>query len=195
MQSPVNRIIVRVDQLFQDKIGSLYIDNTFNPQNHIAIKGVVVSPPAKLSKEYLDAGFENIVEEGDTVYFNYVTCMDPSNRMDVLEDGVPTVYWLLDYWMAFCKIDKTKEGDDRIVPIGPHVFLEPVYREEKKIGLIIVPEMSGNKEEEWSIFCAGKVDVKKGSKVYYDKYGRFENEIEGKKYYVMYDYNIHGVLW
>lgn len=194
MRCPVNKIIIKVDQLYNEKIGSLYIDTTFNPQNHVCIHGTVVSPPARVSKEYLDAGFENIVNEGDTVYFNYMTCMDKANRLDVLVDGTPTVYWLLDYMQAFCKIDKTKEGDDRIVPIGNHVFLEPVYKEEKKIGLIIVPDMSGKKEEEWSLFCAGNFDIERGSRVYYDPYGRFENEIEGKKYYVMYDYNIHGVI-
>lgn len=190
IQCPVDKIVVEIDELFPDKKGSIYIDTTYNPQDHIRIFGKVVSAPRKVSKEYQSLGIKPVVQAGDRVYFNYLTCMSPENRLDVIEDGVPKIYWLVDYHEAMAYV-----RDGQINTIGIWVLMEPVFHEEQKTaGGLIIPEAYRKKEDLYGIYRFGNDPELVGEKVYFDPIGKFLNKIEDVEYYCMYDYNLHGVM-
>ncbi len=90
-------------------------------------------------------------------------------------------------------------------PLGDRVLVQPVEQEEVKKGGIIIPDTAKEKPQEGKIVAvgpgkkddAGKVialDVKKGDRVLYSKYGGTEIKVEGKDYLIMREDDILGVL-
>jgi chaperonin GroES len=89
--------------------------------------------------------------------------------------------------------------------LGDRVLVQPVEQEEVKKGGIIIPDTAKEKPQEGKIVAvgpgkkddAGKVialDVKKGDRVLYSKYGGTEIKVEGKDYLIMREDDILGVL-
>ena len=70
-------------------------------------------------------------------------------------------YWLVDYYMALAVV-----RDGQVIPVGNHVLIEPM-EEEVSNSTLIIPEI-----------------------VSFEERGMFENEIEGKTLFVMYNSNI-----
>jgi len=90
-------------------------------------------------------------------------------------------------------------------PLGDRVLVQPVEQEEVKKGGIIIPDTAKEKPQEGKIVAvgpgkkddAGKViamDVKKGDRVLYSKYGGTEIKVDGKDYLIMREDDILGVL-
>lgn len=87
MRTPVNNLLIEMEEAFQETITTpgglkLYIDTTFNPENHTTIKGKVVGIPDKMSKDpFFD--FPPEVQVGDTLIFNYLVVFSRTEKTDI----------------------------------------------------------------------------------------------------------------
>ena len=93
----------------------------------------------------------------------------------------------------------------KIKPLGDRVLIEPL-REEKKKGGIILPEtVEKERTEKGRVVAvgAGRVDdsgkkipmnVKKGDKVLFTKYGPDEIKVDGKEYLIAKEDNILAII-
>ena len=92
-----------------------------------------------------------------------------------------------------------------VKPLGYRVLVHPVEQEEVKKGGIIIPDTAKEKPQEGKVVAVGPgkrddngklipMDVKKGDRVLYSKYGGTEIKIDGKDYLIMREDDILGVL-
>lgn len=92
-----------------------------------------------------------------------------------------------------------------VKPLGDRVLVQPIEQEEVKKGGIIIPDTAKEKPQEGKIIAvgAGKHDdngkviplnVKKGDRVLYSKYGGTEIKIDGKDHLIMREDDILGIL-
>jgi chaperonin GroES len=92
-----------------------------------------------------------------------------------------------------------------VKPLGDRVLVHPVEQEEVKKGGIIIPDTAKEKPQEGKVVAVGPgkkddngkvihLDVKKGDRVLYSKYGGTEIKIDGKDYLIMREDDILGVL-
>jgi chaperonin GroES len=92
-----------------------------------------------------------------------------------------------------------------VKPLGDRVLVHPVEQEEVKKGGIIIPDTAKEKPQEGKVVAVGPgkrddngklipMDVKKGDRVLYSKYGGTEIKIDGKDYLIMREDDILGVL-
>ena len=92
-----------------------------------------------------------------------------------------------------------------VKPLGDRVLVHPVEQEEVKKGGIIIPDTAKEKPKEGKVVAVGPgkrddngklipMDVKKGDRVLYSKYGGTEIKIDGKDYLIMREDDILGVL-
>ena len=83
----------------------------------------------------------------------------------------------------------------KIKPLGDRVLIEPLHEEKKKGGIILPETVDKERPEKGRVVAvgAGRIDdngkkiamnVKKGDKVLFTKYGPDEVEVDGKKYLV-----------
>jgi chaperonin GroES len=81
-------------------------------------------------------------------------------------------------------------------PLGDHVLVKPLTKEEKTEGGIILPDTAKEKPQEGEVIAVGPgrlldngtrvpPEVKVGDKVIYSKYGGTEIKIEGQEYLIM----------
>lgn len=183
MISPT-KILITVEKRFQDEIdfngGKLWKDTSYNPEWNVIPFGTVIAAP---QKDFKSDGFVSNVKDGDKLYFNYNVIMDESNL--IKEDGKE--YWMVDYFMALAVV---REG--KVYPVGEHILIEPI-EEEVKSELLIIPETANKKvKTEGYVFASNDPEIPVGSLVGFEERGMFENQIEGKKLFVMYNSNI---LW
>lgn len=182
MVSP-QRILITIEKKLNDEIDfngqKIYFDPSFNPEWNAFPYGTVVSPPAR--NPLISDTFVHNVQKGDKLYFNYNVTFDKDNLIE--HDGEE--YWLVDYYNALAIV---REG--KIIPVGDHIIVEK-QEEEVTHSFLIIPEIANKK-----VVNTGKVaasndpSIPEGSEVTFDEIGMFENEIEGKKYFVMYNHNI-----
>lgn len=89
-------------------------------------------------------------------------------------------------------------------PLGDHVVVKPLSREEKTEGGIILPDTAKEKPQEGEVIAVGpgrllengtrvQPEVKVGDKVVYAKYGGTEVKIEGVEYLIMRESDILAV--
>ena len=92
-----------------------------------------------------------------------------------------------------------------IKPLGDRVLVEPVEEKEVKKGGIIIPDTAKEKPQEGEVVAlgTGKRDddgkiiefaVKKGDRVLVCKYGGTEIKIDGKRYLIMREDDILGII-
>jgi len=93
----------------------------------------------------------------------------------------------------------------KIRPLGDRVLVEPIDEGEVKKGGIIIPDTAKDKPQEGTIIAVGpgKLDdtgklvpmnVKKGDRVLMPKYGGTEVKIDDKKYQIIREDDILGVI-
>ncbi|MFH1067481.1 MAG: co-chaperone GroES [bacterium] len=93
----------------------------------------------------------------------------------------------------------------KITPLGDRVLVLPLEGGEVKKGGIIIPDTAKEKPQEGKIAATGPgkldengkrvpMEVKKGDRVLYSKYGGTEINIEGDKYLIMREDDILGVI-
>lgn len=181
MISPT-KIIITVEKRLNDELdfngGKIYLDPTYRPEWNAFPYGTVVSAPLK--NVYIEEDFVYNVKAGDRLYINYGVLMDMANLIEY--DGQE--YWLVDYFMALALV-----RDGAIRPVGCHILIEPMEGEVESS--IIIPDMSKKVTlSKGKVFASNDPAIKEGSIVGFEDKGMFENEIEGKKLFVMYNSNI-----
>ncbi|MCA1899106.1 MAG: co-chaperone GroES [Chloroflexi bacterium] len=90
-------------------------------------------------------------------------------------------------------------------PLGARVLIEPIEQEEVTAGGIVLPETAKEKPQQGKILAAGPgdrnedgeripMDVKVGDVVLFAKYSGTEIKMEGKKYLIMRESDILGIV-
>lgn len=182
MQSPT-KIIVSVEKQFNDEVTTdsgikFYKDTTYKPEWNVVSSGKVEAIARRVPKDFTVDGFYNTVEVGDKLYFHYLVVMDEDNRID-------TNLYLVDYFQALATV-----RDGKIYPVGEHILIEPLD-EEVTHDFLVIPEMMKKKQTtKGRVFSSNDPQIPNGSIVEYEELGKFENEIDGKKLFVMYNSNI-----
>lgn len=182
MVSPT-KIIVTLEKKYQDEIdfngGKIYLDPTYRPEWNAFPYGTVVAAPLR-NPEIAD-DFVHNVQAGDKIYINYGVILDESNM--IVHEG--NEYWMVDYFMALAVV-----RDGQILPVGEHILIEPM-EEEVEHDLLVIPDMAKKKVlTRGKVFSSNDPEIKNGSIVSFEDRGMFENEIEGKKLFVMFNSNI-----
>lgn len=90
-------------------------------------------------------------------------------------------------------------------PLHDRVAVEPIEREEKTAGGIIIPDTAKEKPMEGKVVAVGNgskndkgevvpLEVKVGDRVLYGKWGGTEVEIDGKKLMILKESDIMGII-
>jgi len=93
----------------------------------------------------------------------------------------------------------------KLRPLGDRVLVEPIEREEITASGIYVPETAKERPQEGMVVAVGPgrkdddgkvipMDVKKGDRVLYAKYGGTEVKLEDKKYLILKETDILAIL-
>ena len=93
----------------------------------------------------------------------------------------------------------------KLRPLGDRVLVEPTEREEMTASGIYVPETAKERPQEGVVVAVGPgrkdddgkliaMDVKKGDRVLYAKYGGTEVKLEEKKYLILKETDILAIL-
>ncbi|NWF68061.1 MAG: co-chaperone GroES [Chloroflexi bacterium] len=94
----------------------------------------------------------------------------------------------------------------KIRPLGDRVLVEPIEQEETIAGgMLVLPETAKEKPQQGNVVAVGAgrhdedgeripMDVKAGDKVLFAKYAGTEVKIDGKKYLIMKEADILGIL-
>lgn len=141
---PQNSILVELEKIADDQYKfssglTIFLNTTYNPEQHVRIYGTCVAIPDILTKgdliKYEENDFRHIdsivpeVRIGDTVYFSYVVI----NKTNLLEyEG--RIYYNINYGNILCVVrenfevglddamNKNANGDLRFVDIMPSLF-------------------------------------------------------------------------
>ncbi len=92
-----------------------------------------------------------------------------------------------------------------VKPLGDRVLVQPIEAEEVKKGGIIIPDTAKEKPQEGKIVAVGAgkrddngklipMDVNKGDRVLFSKYGGTEIKIDGKECLIMEENQILGII-
>jgi chaperonin GroES len=93
----------------------------------------------------------------------------------------------------------------KLRPLGDRVLVEPIEHEEMTASGIYVPETAKERPQEGVVVAVGPgrkdddgklipMDVKKGDRVLYAKYGGTEVKLEEKKYLILKETDILAIL-
>ena len=93
----------------------------------------------------------------------------------------------------------------RIKPLGDRVLIEPLYEEKKKGGIILPETVDKERPEKGRVVAVGPgridengkkvpMNVKKGDKVLFTKYGPDEIKIDGKEYLIAKEENVLAII-
>ncbi len=92
----------------------------------------------------------------------------------------------------------------KIRPLGDRVLVEPIEEKEQTVGGIIIPDTAKEKPMQGTVVAVGKktdkdgkevaFDVKPGDTVLLPKYGGTEVKIDNKKYQLVRDEDLLGVV-
>ncbi|MEK6545756.1 MAG: co-chaperone GroES [Nitrospinota bacterium] len=93
----------------------------------------------------------------------------------------------------------------KVKPLGDRVLVKPLSEKEFVKGGIIIPDTAKEKPYEGEVVAVGKgrvledgriqpLEVKKGDKVIYTKYGGTEVKIEREEYLLMREDDILGII-
>lgn len=93
----------------------------------------------------------------------------------------------------------------KVRPLRDRVLVKPMTEKEVVKGGIIIPDTAKEKPNEGEVIAVGSgrvledgkvqpLDVKKGDKVIYSKYGGTEIKIEGEEHILMKEEDILGII-
>ena len=93
----------------------------------------------------------------------------------------------------------------KLKPLGGRVIVEPIEQEEMTAGGIILPETAKEKPQQGKVIAAGPgardedgkrmaLDVQVGDTVLFAKYAGTEIKMDGKKYLIMKESDVLGVV-
>ncbi len=178
----VKTLIVRVEKDFVEELDfngtKIYLDPSFRPEHNAYPYGYVVSVPEHNPK--MD-GFTFNAQPGDKVYINFGVIMDRDNR---LEDNLYSV----DDYNALAIV-----RDGVIMATGEHILIEPMD-EEVTGEFVIIPDHLKTKDAlKGRVIASNDPEIPNGALVAFEENGMFENTIEGKRMFVMYNSNIQFI--
>lgn len=150
-----NNVLVKPDILGNDTLITkgglkLFLDNTFNPELHIAVTGTIIKNPPKLFFKHNDEnsmGWKTTIEtnEGDKVMYTYISAAQALgklyNRME--EHEVPKYFFCDDELYIFLKYEDLiliREGDEVKKMLNGLILVSPVEEEEVKSQLLKLPD-------------------------------------------------------
>jgi chaperonin GroES len=92
-----------------------------------------------------------------------------------------------------------------IRPLGDHILVKPEEQAEIKKGGIIIPDTAKEKPQEGIVIAAGSgkrgddgkvqpLEVKKGDKVLFSKYGGTEIKIDDENHLIMREDDVLGII-
>ena len=91
-----------------------------------------------------------------------------------------------------------------VKPLGDRVLVQPIEQDEVKKGGIIIPDTAKEKPQEGKIVAVGPgkhedgklvpMNVKKGDRVLYSKYGGTEIKLDGTDCLIMREDDILGII-
>jgi chaperonin GroES len=93
----------------------------------------------------------------------------------------------------------------KIRPLYDRIIVRRIAEEEKTKGGIIIPDTAKDKPTEGEVVAAGKgkmtedgkvipMDVKKGDRILFSKYGGTEVKIDGVEYLIMREEDVLGII-
>ena len=93
----------------------------------------------------------------------------------------------------------------KIKPLGDRVLIEPLHEEKRKGGIILPETVDKERPEKGRVVAVGPgridengkkipMNVKKGDKVLFTKYGPDEIKIDGKEYLIAKEENILAII-
>jgi chaperonin GroES len=93
----------------------------------------------------------------------------------------------------------------KIRPLYDRIIVRRIAEEEKTKGGIIIPDTAKDKPTEGEVVAAGKgrltedgkvipMDVKKGDRILFSKYGGNEVKIDGTEYLIMREEDVLGII-
>lgn len=182
----IKNIIVKVHKKFEDEIKlegvTLYKDTTYAPEWNVICYGeVIAAPPQRVVYDEVFGDFHMPVKEGDMLYFHYNVLLDPDNY--IYHDGEE--YYSVEYHMALATV-----RDGQIIPCGAYTIMEPV-EEEVSFGSLVVPEMCKKIEpNKGRVVATNNKRLNPGDMTEIDADSKFENTIEGKKVFLVQDFDI-----
>jgi co-chaperonin GroES (HSP10) len=181
------KIFIKLEKKFNDELdfngGKIYLDPTYRPEWNVVSHGLVHSVP--LRNPNIDDEFVFNVQVGDKLYFNYGVVMDENN---LIESGGEE-YWAVDYFLALAVV-----RDGKVYPVGEHILIEPMEEEMKNDFLIIPDSVKKVVPNKGRVFSSNDNQVPQNSMVMFEERGKFENEIEGKNLFVMFNSNILAIV-
>ncbi|MBU1598721.1 co-chaperone GroES [bacterium] len=92
-----------------------------------------------------------------------------------------------------------------IKPLGDHILVKPEETGEAKKGGIIIPDTAKEKPQEGVVIAVGSgkrtedgevqpLEVKKGDKILFSKYGGTEIKIDGEDHLIMREDDVLGII-
>ncbi len=92
-----------------------------------------------------------------------------------------------------------------IQPLGDRVLVKPLEKEEKTKGGIVLPDTAKEKPQEGEVIAIGTgrkledgktvpLEVKKGDKVLFSKYGGTEVKLDGEEHLIMKEDDILAII-
>lgn len=102
-------------------------------------------------------------------------------------------------------IKKRRMGKMKIRPLQDRILVQRVEEENTTKGGIIIPDTAKEKPIEGKVIAAGKgkvgddgkrvpLEVKKGDRILFGKYGGTEVKIEGEEYLIMREDDVLGII-
>lgn len=92
----------------------------------------------------------------------------------------------------------------KIRPLGDRILVQQLEAEEKTAGGIIIPDTAKEKPQEGKVIAVGTgrlsngkrvpLEVKKGDKILFSKYGGDEIKIEGHEYKILKEEDILAII-
>ena len=93
----------------------------------------------------------------------------------------------------------------KIRPLQDRILVQPIFEKEVRKGGIIIPDSAKEKPQEAKVVAVGpgkvgddgkrtKIDLKKGEKVIYSKYGGTEFKLDGEELLILQEDDILGVI-
>lgn len=137
---------------------TLIIDPTFRPEHNARQWGIMESDYPQLN-----------LKAGEKVYVHYLAFSR--------KPQIPPDKWLVPKQNIYCVI-----RDNKIVPLNGYIFVNILKERDKAENIVTLDKKSTS---HGIVEAADHRQLSPGDEILFKPLGAFENEIEGKSYYVM----------
>ena len=202
MRTPKDIVLISTPQKYNNQIEIaggqvIWIDTSFKPEHHVSISGYVEALPIMLSpNHYWHPKSTMDLEEGDKVYFNYMT-IHPDNLIWYNDKE----YYQVEYAQIFCYV---RDGEMQMT--NEWCFVEPLDMDKGSHygnSDLIIPE-AYRKEPNYQVgklTHIGKplkgeaaLECKPGDYVIYMKGANFATEVEGEIRYTIKQKHLYAII-